>query len=267
MNNKLLSITAENEQLTKLLEQLHLEFVDLFTRHKDMVENESDILTSLYLEKLGHLQLQLLQKQTEAARLKMRMKLIQAAINRDEHPNLQAIDNLVNSQMQIYYAQIEVQANALNEAKNVLSHLISKEDTIKLKELFRLLCKRLHPDLNPTQTEDEKDLFIKVKAAYDLQRLNDLQTILLFLKNSKKEKLTLISLDDKAERIKHLEKTIVNLKDKINQLIQAFPFNTKELIFDEEYISHQQEEIKIHIKTCEEEIAKYINIISLMSNE
>jgi hypothetical protein len=42
-------------------------------------------------------------------------------------------------------------------------------DTLKLKETFRVLCKRLHPDLNPNQSEQEKDLFIKVKAAYDLQ--------------------------------------------------------------------------------------------------
>jgi hypothetical protein len=67
MNNNLPSLTQDNEALTAKLEQLHLEFIDLFTRHKDMIENESVILTSLYLEKLGHLQLELLQKQTEAA--------------------------------------------------------------------------------------------------------------------------------------------------------------------------------------------------------
>lgn len=73
--SKVPSVTAENEQLTKLLDQLHLEFVDLFTRHKNMVDNESDILTAVYPEKLGYLQLENLQKQTEAARLKMKMNL------------------------------------------------------------------------------------------------------------------------------------------------------------------------------------------------
>ncbi len=267
MNNSLPSTTLENQELTSKLEQLHLEFVDLFTRHKDMVENESDILTSIYLEKLGNLQLELLIKQAEAASLKMKMNLIQAAINRNEHPDLAAIDDFISIQMQNYYEQIKAQSAALDQAKKVLSHLISEEDTAKLKEIFRLLCKRLHPDLNPDQSEEEKDLFIRVKAAYDLQRLDELQNILLYLDEPDKEKLLNLSSIDKRERITHLEKNIQVLKDKIDLLNQSFPFNVKDLIFDEESIVQKQDGIQAQIKSCEEEIEKYKNIISIMTDE
>ena len=81
MNQNTLAVTPENEELNRQLAQLAVEFLDLFTRHKEMVEDEYVILTSLYLEKLGCFQLELLQKKTEAARLKMKMKLIQAAMN------------------------------------------------------------------------------------------------------------------------------------------------------------------------------------------
>jgi hypothetical protein len=267
MSNNLLAFTAQNEELTKKLEFLHLEFLDLFTRHKYMVENESVILTSLYLEKIGRLQLELLEKQTEASRLKMKMNLIQAAINRNEKPDLKAIERDINVRLQNYYAQIKAQSAALDEAKQVLSHLISEEETQKLKEIFRVLCKRLHPDLNPNQTEDEKDLFIKVKAAYDLQRLSDLQNILLYLDDSNKEKLTLIASDEKVERIKHLENQVISLKLKIDQLKQSFPFSIEELILDEYYIVRKQEELRVQIKTSEEEIANYSNIINIMTDE
>src|SRR5680860_1011808 len=126
MSNNLPTLSAENKELTRKLELLHLDFLELFTRHKDMVENESIILTSLYLEKLGRLQLELLEKQTEASRLKMKMNLIQAAINRNEHPDLKAIEHEINARLQNYYAQIQAQSAALDEAKNVLSHLISE---------------------------------------------------------------------------------------------------------------------------------------------
>jgi hypothetical protein len=267
MNNNLLSVTKENEELTRKLEALHLEFLDLFTRHKDMVENDSVILTSLYLEKLGHLQLELLEKQTEASRLKMKMNMIQAAINRNEKPDLRAINQEIQARLQNYYAQIQAQSAALDEARKVLSHLISEEDTQKLKEIFRVLCKRLHPDLNPNQTEDEKDMFIKVKAAYDLQRLNELQNILLYMNESNKENLVLISGDEKVERIKHLENQIVSLKLKIDQLKQSFPFSIEELISDEDYILRKQEELRVLINTSEEEIIKYSNIINIMADE
>ncbi len=267
MNNNSLAITRENEELTRELEQLHLEFLDIFTRHKDMVENDSVMLTSIYLEKLGHLQLELLQKQTEAARLKMQMNLIQAAINRNEKPNYNLIDIELKERLKKYYAEIEVQSAAIDQAKKVLSHLISEEDTQKLKETFRVLCKRLHPDLNPNQSEQEKDLFIKVKAAYDLQRLDDLQKILLFLDESNIEKLALVSGDEKKARIEHLKYNISALKDKIAQLKQSFPFSMEELIFDDDYIIRRQVEIRNQIKTFEEEIAKYINIITIMTDE
>jgi hypothetical protein len=267
MNNNTPAFTKENEELTRKLEELHLEFLDQFTRHKEMVENESVILTSLYLEKLGRLQLELLEKRTEAARLKMKMKLIQAAINRNEQPDLIEIENKIYKRLQNYYAEIAAQSASIDEARKVLSHLISEEDTRKLKEIFRVLCKRLHPDLNPHQTEEEKDLFIKVKAAYDLQRLSDLQNILLYLDDSNREKLILVSRDEKKERINYLANNIAALKDKIAQLEQCFPFNVKELIFNEERILQKQEELRNQIKTFEAEIVKYLNMITIMTDE
>ena len=212
-------------------------------------------------------QLELLQKKTEAARLKMKMSMIQSAINRDEHPDLPAIENLVNNRFQEYYAEIEAQAAALDQAKKVLSHLVSAEDTLKLKELFRVLCKRLHPDLNPTQTEDEKDLFIKVKAAYDLNKIHELQNILLYLDETNNDKKPILSTDEKMARVEHLENNIKSLQCKIAQLNEAFPFNVKELIFDEKYIVEKQGELRNDIEKFDEQIAKYLDIINLMTDE
>ena len=262
-----LAITEANEKLTNELTRLHLEFLELFTRHKEMVENEAVVLTSLYLRKLGHLQLELLEKQTEASRLKMKMNLIQAAINRNEQPDLNAIEQLLNKRLQKYYSQIEAQSAELDQARNVLSHLIPPEEVVKLRETFRVLCKRLHPDLNPNQTEAEKDLFIKVKAAYDLQRLSDLQQILLYLDDSTIEKLELVSGNEKMERIENLKATMLALKDKIELLKSCFPFNVAELVYDEVQISLQQEELRNQIKIVEEECAKYTNILTLMTDE
>lgn len=267
MENTLPAFTSENIELTARLEQLRLEFLELFTSHKDMIENDAALLTSVYLEKLGRFQLELLQKQTEAARLKMKMNLIQAAINRDERPDLQAIEAKLRAQLKSYYEQIEAQAKAIDEAKKLLSVLLSDEETKKLKEIFRILCKRLHPDLNPNLTDDERDLFVRVKTAYELQNLAELQKILLYIDGSAKENIKLVSIDEKLERIKNLEKNITALKNKISLLKQNFPFNIEELIFDEKYICQRREEIGSQIKTAEEEITKYTNIIKIMLDE
>jgi len=264
---KLPANTVENEELTARLEILRKEFLDLFTTHKNMVENESPILSSLYLQKLGYLQLELLQIETEVARLKMKMKMIQAAINRDEKPDLSSIERMVNDQMRDYYAKIEAQAIELDNAKELLSNLVPAEEMNKLKEVFRILCKRLHPDLNPDQSEEEKDLFIRVKAAYDLNQLSELQKILLYLESNKKDKDAPFSAEGKREQICHLEGNIESLKIKIEHLKQSFPFTVGKLIFEEEYIQQRQSEIKLQIKKSEEEIEKYQNIINIMTDE
>ena len=264
MNNYTPAITKENEALTLQLEKLHLEFIDLFTRHKYMVENESDILTSQYLEKIGRLLLELLEKKTWASKLNMKVKLIQAALNRNERPDQDAIEKTLYERLTKYYTEIEAQSAAIEQAGKLLSHLIPVEESLKLKEVFRLLCKRLHPDLNPHQTEQEKDLFVKMKAAYDLYDLKELQKILLYLDESRIEQLTSIPEVEKIERIHYLKDSIASLKDKINSLKKGFPFSMKELIFDEEYVSKKQKEIKQQIMTFEDEIEKYTNIIYLM---
>lgn len=267
MDHQLPAHTPENEALSKELDLVRKEFLDLYTRHKVMVEDEANVLTSLYYEKLGKYRLELLTKQTEASRLKMKMQLIQAAINRDEQPDLMAIDYELNERLQEYYADIAAQSANIELAQKLLSQMVPEEVTLKLRELFRLLCKKLHPDLNPDQSEERKDLFIKVKAAYDLLDLTELQKILLYLDEAGSEKIVSVPGEEKKRRIEQLKSNIATLKAKIDQLIESFPFNLKQLIFDEMAITAKREEWKELVALAEQDAVKYRQIINIMINE
>jgi len=262
-----LTITPENAALNERLQELHIAFTQAYVEHKHMVEDEAPILTSRYLDKLGGLQLKLLEKQTELSRIKMKISLIQAAINRNEKPDWNAINRELEARLEKYYKQIEEQSRAVDSAQKVLSSLLSEEDAKKLKEVFYVLCRRLHPDVNPGQTEDEKDLFIKVKAAYDLQNLPELQRILLYLDEGGNADILTHSSDEKRRRIDQLEKSIAELKGKMTQLEQSFPFNTRELLNDEEQIKIKQAEIHAEIEQTTGEILKQQAILELLEDE
>ena len=73
------------------------------------------------------------------------MKLIQAAINRNEQPDLQAIEKSIDKKFRDYYAEIEAQAAALDQAKEVLSHLVSEEDTLKPKRVVSGTLQKTSP--------------------------------------------------------------------------------------------------------------------------
>lgn len=256
-----------NDPSVKILVELRKEFLDLYTKHKYMVENDLLILNSIYLEKIGHLQLKLLNKQAEAARCKFKMMLLQAAVNRSERPDLEQIEQQVELKMQSHYARINDQAMAMEAAKHVLSNLMSEEDSGKLKELFRLLCKRLHPDLNPDLTEEEQDLFVKVKAAYELKDITELQGILLYLDGTGSDNPLNLTPQERAERIKNLEKSINGLIVKIEELRMSFPFNIEKQIMDDNYIAGRQEEINAQCFAADNDIAQYKEIISLILDE
>ena len=119
MTNTNISQTPENEALSTELSKLNAEFLELFTRHKDMVDEEP-VIYSLYLNRLGWLVFELFGKKTEYSRLKMKMELIQSAINRNEKPDLPEIENKLNNQLSDYYKQIEENTGLLDEAKKCL---------------------------------------------------------------------------------------------------------------------------------------------------
>lgn len=256
-------IVRDQERLTELRKR----FLDLYTKHKFMIENDMLVLNSIYLEKIGHLQLKLLQKQAESARYKMKMMLLQAAVNRNEKPNLEEIEQQVEAKMQSHYARINEQAMAIEAAKHVLSNMMSEEDSRKLKELFRLLCKRLHPDLNPDLTREEMDLFVKVKAAYELKDIAELQGILLYLDGAGSDNPLDLTPEERMARIQRLEKSINELDIKINELRMSFPFNIEEQIMDNNYIAGRQEEINAQCYAVDNDIAQYKEIISLILDE
>ena len=262
-----IAVTPENASLNERLQELHVAFTQAYIQHKTMVEDESPILTSVYLDKLGGLQLNLLEHQTELSRIKLKISLIQAAINRNEKPDWAAINQEIEKRLEKYYKQIAEQSQAVDSAQKVLSSLLSEEDAKKLKEVFYVLCRRLHPDVNPGQTEEQKDLFIKVKAAYDLQNLQELQSILLYLNEGSNADILSHSSDEKRCRIEQLEKNIAELKDKMNKLEQTFPFNTKSLLYDEEQLAQRRQEIQDEIDAAVAEIEKQQVILDLLEDE
>ena len=262
-----LTITPENASLNKRLEELHASFLDCFTRHKHMVEDESPILTSLYLNQIGRLQLTLLEKQTEASRLKMKVSMIHAALNRNEQPDMDRINREIHEKLESYYKEIAERSYNLDTAAGLLGNLLSEEQAKKLKEVFYVLCRRLHPDLNPQQSSQDADLFIKVKAAYDLQELDELQRILLYINSQESSDFTTTVADEKQQRITHLEMSIAALQEKMTLLESAFPFTMRELLHNQEALIERQNEINLSIQAQEDEIVKQQSILDIIGHE
>lgn len=157
-----------------------------------MLQHEKPLLTALYLNKIGHKQYKSFCLSIELQRLKFRLSLLQAYANRNERPDLKAVDKKVETTFEEYNRQIEAEAERLAAAKRFLSgNFLTSENSKKLRELYYFIVKRLHPDINADLSDNMKDLFIQAQAAYDLGDLEILQQIALLLKYDSAETVKL----------------------------------------------------------------------------
>ena len=182
MNNAI-DICPRKKQLKEKYERLQLEYAALVAERDELVNSEGPRLTALYMEAVGQLQYEELVLQYEIALLKQKRDLLQAYKNRGEKADLNYVNEQVEATAKTYNENIQREEEKIKQAKAYIEEQKEEEkknqedEKRELRDLYRKLVHRLHPDLHPEQTEWEKELFLKVQDAYeksDLERLRDL---------------------------------------------------------------------------------------------
>ena len=237
-------------RLIRKMEELKRESANLFNRRDEMLTYEYPRLCSLYLTEVGQLKYEEFSLEVEVRILSLRLSLIQAYVNRNAAPDHDAIEEKIRIEKENYQRVLNEKMGDIKAAKEYLAApLLSLEETREMRALYALLIKKLHPDINPGQTEREKELFLKVVAAYKTQDLAALRQILLMLDTDSLEDLSEDTLQDQIEK---LEKTVAGIKERIAELEAQFPFNLRDKIFDKEWVGEQQRLIRESIAALTE---------------
>jgi len=238
-----LAFDPKTELLKAEVEELRKKFLTLYTQKDDMISTEREDLYIRYLKEVGQTQYENYQLQVEVRALKRKVELAQSYINRDQRPNVKLIDTQVKKELKEYYEQIKQQQQALKTARKAAT--ISKFDLKEMHDIYRVLVKRLHPDLNPDQEEKDAELFIKAQAAYHTHNIDLLREMIMRLKMDE-EVDTLVSKNEETlEDMKaRLQKQIAEIEHDIAYLLTTFPFNVRPLLEDPEALAKKKEEMK-----------------------
>lgn len=264
INTSSIDLSPKIKALQKRYAELKKEFSDLFLQRQNMLQHEEPLLTALYLQKIGQKQYESYCLNVELSKLKQRLSLLQAYINRNEKPDVQAVDAEIESAFAIYQQKIEAEAYRLAKATDFLkSEFLSAEESRKIKEIYYIIVKRLHPDLNPGLPDSAKELFVKAKLAYDLMNLPMLHEILLKL-NLDKDDFSSVSMPDLPEIVKRLQENVAKLKEQIDGLNMKFPFIHRENIFNENWVKAENDKADSQIKALKSEVEKTQNYITLL---
>lgn len=253
-----LIIHPEYERLLKENERLQNDISNLIEEREYLRCHVCKNLTAEYTVKVGSLECKAFEFECAALRIKRKIELVQAKINRREPIDMPCIE----IQLEIEYAKYEELLNEkLKEINDALEwqgiDKLSEEDSKKLKSKYRYIVKKLHPDLNPNTTEQEKNLFFKAASAYENGDLKTIELICDLIEEiSTAEKLTL-GINELKEKVKSLNETKSSVRTSIEKIKSSFPYNQKDFLANEDAVQSRRNELRQLIEQYKEIYGKY----------
>ena len=269
--NTQIDISPRKKQLKEEYERLQLEYAALVAERDELENSEEPRLIALFMEAVGQLQYEVLVLQYEIALLKQKRDLLQAYKNRGEKADLNYVDEQVEATAKTYNENIQREEEKIKQAKAYIEEQKEEEkknqedDKHELRNLYRKLVHRLHPDLHPEQTEWEKELFLKVQDAYekgDLERLRELAQQLEA--GMPADAVDNETTEEWEERVKQLKEEIVKIREELEKILQKFPFTYRERLNNPEWIAQTQDVLRKEIAELEKEKARLEKIVGIM---
>ncbi len=240
MANPTLALHPAHAALAAEVAALREELAALLAEVDELVEFVRPGLLALYQVRLGPAELQLLAARYEVARVKRAIDLAQAALNAGKNPDPARIEATLEREAAEWKERLEAAAKKLLQAHEHLKGLLSKEDSAEMRTLYLILVKKLHPDLHPDLTDEEKKLWHKVQEA---NLLNDLQGMraLVALADGKVAPKETPAMDALAHEKEVLSKHAEAQRKKIAAIRSEPPFTLERELNDEAWVKERCE--------------------------
>jgi hypothetical protein len=119
-----------------------------------------------YLIKVGALRVELLQAQLSVMKTRRAIALLRSNIDKGETMYEDAINDKIESEFKEWGARLAHEVAQIERAKARFSSLAPDEDENEIRVIFRTLCRKLNPDINPDQSEEAKSFWPNVYSSY-----------------------------------------------------------------------------------------------------
>lgn len=264
---------------------LHPEFLKTINSINELKESIADLLEEKdyltyytcrnievdYMLKVGFLESKLLELEVKIEKAKKRIKLIESYINEDKPINNEEIENKLSenfSEIESELNEMKKMVNFAFEYCNTDKYEISEDDIKEIRDVYRDVLRKLHPDINPNITPDERRILFQATQYYEERNLKFLRSLksLCIREKTLEETVEIDELEKLQERKKRYEKIRRNIVRSITCMKNIFPYNQIEFLKDENEVRKKKDEInqeiesfnKIYaeLKKIEEEIQK-----------
>ena len=215
---------------------------------RDSLRKEAELLHLRYIRQFGDLIERAFRLKVECIRKKKMIAYCQQRANKGERINAAALDNYIERQMALYQKELEDLVAGVKASKEAKT--ISAADVRKVKDIYRRLAKRIHPDLHPELADDEalKEYWHRIVVAYSHNQLKEIAELEALVEGYLAER----GKANTAFVIPDVEDKIRESEAEIEKILSTEPYLYKLLLEDEAEMAQKTQELL-------DEIASYKN--------
>ena len=234
------------------------EIEDIFSRQNPRIEVEWQLI-------IGSWENKLLEAQIDMRRAKRRYSLVQAKVNSGAPIDIREVEEQLDTELSDWMHQLDGAVERYERAVSAQERTvqITMAEADEQKRIFRILAKRLHPDLHPNLDESTRALFALAQMAYrqaDLKMLKSLEVSTAHLSVGSQAPS---SLEEAQATIDELQAQVDELQDRIEKIKQDHPYCLKEKLDDAAWVEEYVSQLKGEIEECKQVKIEY----SRRSNE
>lgn len=256
--------TSTNKELAEVRQQV----IDTLLEIDDIKLQVNPQLLAQYAKTIGYLEDDLCKWQLRARRSKRRFALAQAAANKCEPIELDAIDSALDDEFAEWEAQITERMASQLQLLEMLSGArpLSPSEGRELKELHRKLVRRLHPDIHPDLPEDVQRFFFIAQSAYENGDVDTLRVVDTATEDyEKRADEADLSEDDAAIELAMAEAQLNIAREQLDVLKHSHPYILTELLSDPVELAHRTHELKAEIERQKEVVRTYESKIASLT--
>lgn len=224
-------IKQKQQKLQSLKDQL----TELISRRDHLLFTKKKNLEALYILKIGKYEYLLTEAECSAARLKRKIALLQARINKGQAIDLDDIEKTLDREYRQWEKQIRQLGEQVNRANQRIQSLLPDVESKLLQKLYRKLVKILHPDLNPDTGDKQKILWQRLQDAYQNGDLEGMKLIDMLTANLKETDIGK-NQDRLDKAIASYQQKVRKISDEIVAVLSNFPFDIEENLKDKQWV-------------------------------
>lgn len=263
----------EYERLLEEIANLKALIASLTTERDNLMFHECREIAAEYSSKIGELELQVLNAKLNVLRLKRMIEILQSQINRQERKSEKKVKEQVDQEYREFEEDLKHKAEEANSSyqyrqkeeqqeeeweqeketsEDSESNVSEKQKkyrsrTDEMKALYRKIVKALHPDMNPDETDAEKEMFNEAVDAYNNGNLNKLREIAALIDEGKicgtPYSVSADDIEKLKEIISGLKLRVEELEEEIETIKTSFPYTMKAFLNDELAVNERQKEL------------------------